>query len=93
MLHSRLDPPNELLRYSMLRNSASGLYIGLPGRIQAGVLAGKHHNRVSGRPSAGRMAHCGAFPVAAKIPPGNSISRQEALLRNIDTKQINDFRS
>ncbi len=35
--------------YSMLRNSASGLAIGLPGRILAGLIPGKHRNRPSGR--------------------------------------------
>jgi hypothetical protein len=38
----------------MLRNSASGPEIGLPGRILAGLLPGKHEIRPSGRPKAGR---------------------------------------
>jgi hypothetical protein len=38
----------------MLRNSASGPEICLPGRILAGLLPGKHRNRPSGRPKAGR---------------------------------------
>ena len=36
--------------YSMVRNSASGPEIGLPGRILAGLLPGKHQNRPFGRP-------------------------------------------
>ncbi len=35
--------------YSMLHNNASGPSIGLPGRIWAGLLPGKHRNRLSGR--------------------------------------------
>ncbi len=36
--------------YSMLRNNGSGQDIGLPGRILAGLLPGKHRNWPSGRP-------------------------------------------
>jgi hypothetical protein len=43
-------------RHSMLRKSASGPEIGLPGRILAGLLSGKHRNRPSDRPKAGRRA-------------------------------------
>ncbi len=50
--------------YSMLRNTASGPEIGLPGLILAGLLPGKNRKRPSGRPSAGRRADFGAFPVA-----------------------------
>ena len=39
------------VNYSMLRDSASGLEIGLPGRILAGLLPGKYRNRPSGRRS------------------------------------------
>ncbi len=52
--------------YSMLRNGASGPEIGLPGTILAGMLPGKHRNRPFGRPSAGRRADFGAFPVAVR---------------------------
>jgi hypothetical protein len=38
--------------YFMLRNNASGPEIGLPGRILAGLLPGKHRSRPSGGPSA-----------------------------------------
>ena len=58
------------LQYSMLRNSASGPEIGLPGRILAGLLPGKHRNWPSGRPSAGRRADFGAFPVAVRPKSG-----------------------
>ncbi len=54
----------------MLRNSASGREIGLPARILAGLLPGKHENRLSGRPKAGRWADFGAFPVAARPKSG-----------------------
>ncbi len=53
----------------MLRNSASGPEIGLPGRILVGLLPGKHRNRPSGRPSAGRGAHFDSFPVAVRPNP------------------------
>ena len=56
--------------YSVLRNSASGPEIGLPGWILAGLLPGKHRNRSSGRPSAGRRADFGAFPVAVRPKSG-----------------------
>ena len=56
--------------YSMLRNNASGPEIGLPGRILAGLLPEKHRNRPSGRPSAGRRADFGAFPVAVRPQSG-----------------------
>jgi hypothetical protein len=42
--------------YPMLRNNACGPEIGLSGRISAGFSSGKHQNRPSGRPSAGRGA-------------------------------------
>ncbi len=41
------------LSYFMLRNSASGPVIGLPGRITAGFQSGDPQNRPSGRPKAG----------------------------------------
>ena len=56
--------------YSMLRSSASGLEISLPGRILAGLLPGKHRNRPSGRPKAGWRADVGAFPVAVRPKSG-----------------------
>ncbi len=43
------------LLYCMLRNRASGPAIGLPGRIWAGLLSGKHRNR-PGRPISGPEA-------------------------------------
>jgi hypothetical protein len=62
-------------------NSASGPEIGLPGRIMAGLLPGEHQHRPSGRLSAGRRAHLGAFPVAvrpksrkADLRPGNTFA-------------------
>ncbi len=51
----------------MLSNSASEPEIGLPGRILAGLLPGSHRHRSSCRPSAGRWADLGVFPVA--VPP------------------------
>ncbi len=54
----------------MLRNNASGPEIGLPGRILAGLLPGKHRNRPSRRPSAGRRANLGALPVAVRPKSG-----------------------
>jgi hypothetical protein len=52
--------------YSMLRNSASGPEIKLPGRILDGRLPGKNRNRPSGRPKAGRRGDFGVFPVAVR---------------------------
>ncbi len=71
-------------KYSMLCNSASGPEICLPGRVLAGPLPGKHRNRPSGRPKAGRRADVGAFPgaVRPKIRHGRPISGSEALLHN-----------
>ncbi len=54
----------------MLRNSASGPAIGLPGRISAGLLPGKHRHRPSGRPKAGRRVAFGVFPVAVRLKSG-----------------------
>ena len=54
----------------MLRNSASGPEIGLPGRILAGLLPGKHRNRPSGQRSAGRKADFGSSPVAVRPQSG-----------------------
>jgi hypothetical protein len=70
----------------MLRNSTSGPEIGLPGRILAGLLPGKHQDRPSGRPKTGRMADLGAFPAAVrpKSGPGSPISGPDALLRNTE---------
>ncbi len=50
----------------MLCNSVSGPEAGLPGRILAGLPPGKHQNRPSGRPKAGRRADFGGFPVAVR---------------------------
>ncbi len=61
------------LLYFMLRNSASGPELGLPGRIFAALLPGKHRNRSSGRPSAGRRADFGAFPVAVRLKSGPEV--------------------
>ncbi len=57
--------------YFMLRNSAPGPEIGLPGRILAGLRLGKDRNRPSGRLSAGRRADFGAFPVAVRPNSGS----------------------
>jgi hypothetical protein len=54
----------------MLRKSASGPEVELPGRIWAGFQSGKLQNQPSGRPR-------------AEIQPGRQISGPEALLRNI----------
>ncbi len=54
----------------MLRNSASGPEIGLPGRILARLLPGKHRNRSSGPPKTGRVADFGSFPVAVRPKSG-----------------------
>ena len=59
--------------YSMLRNSASGPEIGLPGRILAGLLPGKNRNRLSGRPKAGRRADFGGFLVAVQQNSGPEV--------------------
>ncbi len=67
------EPEHKNTRYSMLRNTASGLEIRLPGRILAGLLHGKHRNRPSGRPSAGRRADFGAFPVAVRPKSGPEV--------------------
>jgi hypothetical protein len=69
-------------RYSMLHN-ASGPEIGLPGRILAGLQPGKHRNRTSGRPKAGRRADFGSFPVAVRPMDG-----PETRLRNIEYSDI-----
>ena len=78
----------------MLRDSASGPSIGLPGWILAGLLPGKHRNRPSGRPKAGRRAdfvlspegrfRCFPGSSPAKIRTGRPISGPEALLRSIE---------
>jgi hypothetical protein len=54
----------------MLRNSASGPDIRLPGRVLDGLLPGKHRNRPSGHPKAGRKADFDAFPVAVRPKSG-----------------------
>ncbi len=56
--------------YSMLPNGASGPEIGLPGRILAGLLPGRHRNRPSGWPKAGRRTDFGSFPVAVRPKSG-----------------------
>ncbi len=47
--------------YLMLRNSASGPEIELPGQISAGLSSGKPQNRLFGRHSAGRRAEFEVF--------------------------------
>ena len=59
--------------YCMLRNSVSGLEIGVPSRILAGLPPGKDRNRLSGRPKAGPRADFGAFPVAVRRKSGPEI--------------------
>ncbi len=66
-------PERDILGYSMFRNNASGPEIGLPGRILARLLPGKHRNQPSGRPKACRRADLGASS-PAKIRPGRPIS-------------------
>ncbi len=69
--------------YSMLRNSASGPETGLPGRILAGLLPGKHRHRPSGRPEG--LFRCVPGSSPAEIWPGRPpISGPKALLRNIE---------
>jgi hypothetical protein len=64
--------------FSMLRNSAAGLEIGLPGRSLAGLLPGKHRYLPAGR------FPCFPGSSPAKIRPGRPISGPEALLRNVE---------
>ena len=80
---ARWQPRKNILFYAIV----------LPGRnsaFRAGFwpdcYRGKHRNRPSGRPSAGRRAVFGSFPVAVrpKIRPGRPISGPEALVRNIE---------
>ncbi len=73
---------HRLIVYSMLRNSPSGPKIGVPGRILAGHLPGKHRNRSLGRPEGRFPWFPGSSP--AKIRPGRPIYGPEALLRNIE---------
>ena len=55
------------------RNNASRPEIGFPGWISAGLLPGRHRNRPSGQPSAGRRADFDVSPaVRPKILPGGS---------------------
>ena len=65
------SPPQGTAEYSMLRNSASGPGIG---RILAGLLPGKHRNRPSGRPSAGRKPDFEVFSM--RIRPKSSPEAQ-----------------
>ncbi len=60
----------------MLSNIASRPEIGLPGRILAGVLPGRHRNRPSGRPKAGRRGDFGVFPVAVRPKSGPEARRK-----------------
>jgi hypothetical protein len=55
--------PDAVGEYPMLRNSAPGPEIGLPGRMSAGFLTGKHQHRHSGRPKSGRRADFDALPI------------------------------
>ena len=71
----------------MLRNSASGPEIELPGRILAGLLPGKQESAL--RPAEGRPEdrfRCFPGSSPAKIRPGSPISGPEALMRNIEYK-------
>ncbi len=54
--------------YSMLRNSASGPEIGLPGRILAGLLPGKNRNRPSGRAFGQLEGRILCFPGSSPAP-------------------------
>ncbi len=65
-------------KYSMSRNNGSGPEIGLPGRILAGLVPGKHRHRPSGRPSAGQRTGFSVFPVAVRPisgPEGRFMAR------------------
>ncbi len=64
------------LKYLMLRNSASGPEIGLPGRISTGFSPGEPQNRPSGR-----RADFDVFPI--RVRPGSPFSGPEALLRKM----------
>ncbi len=70
----------------MLRNSASGPEIGLPGRIVAGLFTVKEPNSALrpafGRPEGRFRFFPGSRP--AKIRPGRPIYGPEALLRNME---------
>ncbi len=70
----------------MLRNSASGPHIGLPGQICAGLLPGKHRNLPPGRPKAAQRADFGAFPVAIRKNPERKADLRpgSTILRNIE---------
>ncbi len=75
--------------------------IGLPGRILARLLPGKHRNRPSGRPKASKRADFGSFPVAvrpksgpADFRPGSTIVQQHVESRiehlHLDTLRVAD---
>ncbi len=61
-------------REVILHANASGPAIGLPGRILGGLLPGRHRNRPSGRPKAGRRADFSAFRPEGRFQcfPGSS---------------------
>ncbi len=59
--------------YSMLRNNASGPEIGIPDRISAGFLSGKHQIRPFGRPKASRRADFDAFPTRIRPKSGPEV--------------------
>ncbi len=69
----------------MLCNSSSGLEVGLPGRILAGLLLGKIQNRLwpaEGQPESRFRFSPGSSP--AKTRPRKPIYGPEALLVNIE---------
>ncbi len=53
----------------------------------AGLLPGRHRSRPFGRPTAGRRADFGSFPVAVR----SNSAGPEALLRNIEYFAVNKF--
>ncbi len=68
----RHDLPDHVIEsmYPMLRNSASGPEIGIPGRISAGFHSGKPRSRPSGRPKAGRRADFEDLPTRIRPKAG-----------------------
>ncbi len=68
--------------YSMLRNSASGPLIGLPGRILHGLLPGKH--RIL-RPAGGPIS---ALSRPAKIRSGSTIAKYKVHTDKITCKLL-----
>ncbi len=65
-----LESQNYHAGHPMLHNIVSRPEIGLPDRTSARFESGKHKNRTSGRPSAGRRADFEAFPIRIRPKSG-----------------------